>query len=207
MEITKAIENRMSYRSFGKDPVERKKIEEIVQAGSLAPSCFNNQPWRYVVVDRKEDLEKLYPAIAEGNYWMKLAPVIVAIVSHKDFDCVIKSRTYHQFDTGMATGFMLLKAQELGIHTHLVAGYSPSKTRKILGIPEDMEVISLMVMGYLTEEISEKLSDNHKKGDEEKRRGKRTKRHPLDKILHYNGYDGNKDQEERQKMEEGKEGK
>lgn len=204
MEITKAIENRMSYRSFKKDPIEREKIEEIVQAGSLAPSCFNNQPWRYVVVDKKEDLEKLYPAIADGNYWMKLAPVIVAIVSHKDFDCVIKSRTYHQFDTGMATGFMLLKAQELGIHTHLVAGYSPSKSRKILGIPEDMEVISLMAMGYLSEEIPEELSDAHKKSDEEKRRGKRATRHPMEKIIHYNRYDEGKDQEERKKMEENK---
>ncbi|NBG87435.1 nitroreductase [Isachenkonia alkalipeptolytica] len=191
----------MSYRSFKNDPIERKKIEEIVKAGSLAPSCFNNQPWRYVVVDTKEDLEKLYPAIAEGNYWMKLAPVIIAIVSHKDFDCVIKSRTYHQFDTGMATGFMLLKAQELGIHTHLVAGYSPSKTRKILGIPEDMEVVSLMALGYLSEDLPQELSDQHKSIDEEKLRGKRAKRHPLEKILHYNGYDGKKDEEERQKME------
>ena len=202
MEITTAIENRMSFRSFKKDPVERGKIEEIITAGTLAPSCFNNQPWRYVVVDTKEDLEKLYPALTGGNYWMKLAPVIVAIVSHKDFDCVIKSRVYHQFDTGMATGFMLLKAQELGIHTHLAAGYSPSKSRKILGIPEDMEVISLMAMGYLAEEIPEELSEKHRKLEKEKLGGKRAPRHPIEKVLHYNRYHPERDQEEREKMEE-----
>ncbi len=202
MNITKGIEYRMSYRSFKKDPIERKKIEEIVKAGSLAPSCFNNQPWRYVVVDTKEDLEKLYPALTGGNYWMKLAPVIVAIVSHKDFDCVIKDRVYHQFDTGMATGFMLLKAMEMGIHTHLVAGYSPSKARKILGIPEDMEVIALMAMGYLAEDMPEELSDNHREADEVKLEGKRTERHPLEKILHYNGYNPEMDREERKRMEE-----
>ncbi len=202
MNITKGIEKRMSFRSFKKDPIEREKIEEIVGAGSLAPSCFNNQPWRYVVVDTKEDLEKLYPALTGGNYWMKLAPVVVAIVSHKDFDCVIKSRVYHQFDTGMATGFMLLKALEMGIHTHLVAGYSPSKSREILGIPEDMEVISLMAMGYLAEELPEELSEKHRKADEEKLKGKRTERFPLEKILHYNGYNPDKDREERRKMEE-----
>jgi len=202
MNITKAIENRMSYRSFKKDPIEREKIEEIVGAGTLAPSCFNNQPWRFVVVDTKEDLEKLYPAIADGNYWMKLAPVIIAIVSHKDFDCVIKGRLYHQFDTGMATGFMLLKAMEMGIHAHLVAGYSPSKARKILGIPEDMEVISLMAMGYLADKIPDELSDKHREADEVKFDGNRTERHPIEKVLHYNGYNPEKDKEERKKMEE-----
>lgn len=202
MNITKAIEKRMSYRSYKNDPVDREKIEEIIEAGSLAPSCFNNQPWRYVVVDTKKDLEKLYPAIADGNYWMKLAPVIVAIVSHKDFDCVIKGRVYHQFDTGMATGFMLLKAQEMGIHSHLIAGYSPSKARKILGIPEDMEVISLMAMGYLADKIPEELSEDHREADEVKLKGNRTERHPIEKILHYNGYNPEKDKEERKKMEE-----
>ncbi len=202
MDVNKAIEKRMSFRSFKRDPLEREKIEEIIQAGTLAPSCFNNQPWRYVVVDTQEDLERLYPALTDGNYWMKLAPVIIAIVSHKDFDCVIKSRVYHQFDTGMATGFMLLKAMEMGIHAHLVAGYSPSKTRKILGIPKDMEVISLMAMGYLSEEVQGELSEKHQKIDQEKFGGKRTERHPLEKILHYNGYSGEKDREEREKMEE-----
>lgn len=196
MNITEAIEKRKSYRSFKKDPIERDKIEEIVEAAGLAPSCFNNQPWRYVVVDQKEDLEKLYPALAEGNYWMKLAPVIVAILSKKDFDCVIKERVYHQFDTGMATGFMLLKAQEMGIHSHLIAGYSPSKTREILGIPKDMEVISLMALGYLSEKVPEELSKKHRDADKAMLEGKRTERYPKERILHYNGYNPKMDQEE-----------
>lgn len=183
MDVLEAINKRKSYRGLSKEPISRETIEEIVKAGRMAPSCSNNQPWRYIVVDQKEDLERLYPALTDGNYWMKLGPVIVAIITQKDYDCVIKSRVYHHFDTGLATGFMLLRAQELGIQTHLVAGYSPSKTRKILGIPDEMDVVSLMAMGRLGEEVPKELSEKHRSSE-----GKRPERLKLHEILHYNGY-------------------
>ena len=85
--------------------------------------------------------------------------MIIAVFSKKEDDCVIRDREYYLFDTGMATGFLILRATELGLVAHPIAGYSPKKTREILGIPNDHKVITLIIVGKQSKKISTILSD------------------------------------------------
>ena len=188
MELQQAIDERKSYRSLEKVSITKETIKELAEAASLAPSCYNNQPWRYVFVYEDEKLKQLHEALSKGTEWMTLGSMIVAIVSQKELDCVVKNREYYLYDTGMSTAFMMLKATELGLATHLIAGYSETKTKKILGVPDDMTVISLMAVGKKSEEINPLLSEEQAESE-----GKRPERFPMKRITHHNTFNKEKE--------------
>ncbi len=113
----------------------------------MAPSCFNNQPWRLVFIRSPEMLASMHSALSKGNEWMRDASMLLVVLSKREFDCIIREREYYQFDTGIAMGLLMLMATEMGLVAHPVAGFSPKKTREILGIPEDVAVITVMAIG------------------------------------------------------------
>ena len=107
-------------------------------------------------------LEKMRDALSSGNSWAHAASLIIAVFSKPEDDCVIKDRIYHQFDCGLAVGFLILRATELGLVAHPIAGFSPKKTRAILGIPDEYKVITLIIVGKHAADISPVLSEKQK---------------------------------------------
>ena len=85
--------------------------------------------------------------------------MVIAVFSRAGEDCVVKERIYHQFDTGMAVAFLILRATELGLVAHPVAGYDEAAIKQTLGISENYQVITLVnvrkhsstIHSYLTE--------------------------------------------------------
>jgi len=71
MNVHDAIENRRAYRAIEPISVSEGLIEDLAYHASLAPSCYNNQPWRFVFVKSREKLEELYKALSTGNSWAK----------------------------------------------------------------------------------------------------------------------------------------
>jgi len=104
-------------------------------------------------------------ALSSGNKWAHSASMIIAVFSKKEDDCIIKNREYHQFDCGIAVGFLLLRATELGLVAHPIAGFSPKKTREILRIPEEYQVITLIIVGKHSKDISVNLSDKQREAE------------------------------------------
>lgn len=148
MNVKDAIENRRAYRSLTKIEITEDIINDLGTAAQLMPSCFNKQPWRFVFVYEDSHLERIKnEALNEGNSWAKKASMIIAVFSKKDLDCVIKDREYYLFDTGMATASMMLRATEMGLVAHPIAGYDPSKVRDVLNIPSEYNVITMLVIG------------------------------------------------------------
>jgi nitroreductase len=127
MDVKEAIQDRRAYRSL--DPIEITEdlIRDLASHAQLSASCNNNQPWRFVFVYEREMLKKMHEAISKGNEWVQRASMIIVVLSKKEYDCIIGERVYHQFDTGMATAFLILRATELGLVAHPIAGYSPKK--------------------------------------------------------------------------------
>lgn len=168
MNVEEAIKIRRAYRSL--DPVEisEELIKDLAEKAKLAPSCFNKQPWRFVFVYDTQILKKLHTAIAEGNRWITEASMIIAVFSRKDLDCMIKDRIYYLFDTGMAVGFMLLRATEMGLVAHPIAGYDEGKAKEILNIPEEMKVITLIGAGKKSEKPSSLLDEKQLKLEKER---------------------------------------
>jgi nitroreductase len=125
----------------------------------------------------------MHDALSQGNEWAHKASMIIAVFTTKDDDCVIKDREYYLFDTGMATAFLILRATELGLVAHPIAGFSPKKTRDILDIPDEMNVITLVIIGRKADELNPVMSEGQIEAEMERPERKR-----LDEFVHMNTY-------------------
>ncbi|NPD88324.1 MAG: nitroreductase family protein [Asgard group archaeon] len=160
MELKETIEKRRAYKALIPIEVTDELINDLAKHAQLAPSCFNNQPWRYVFIHGKENLEKFYPALTGGNAWAQKASMIVAVFSKQEFDCIIKDKIYFLFDTGMATAFLILRATDLGLVAHPMAGFNEDIAKEILNIPPDMKLIAIIGIGKHNEDFEDVLEEN-----------------------------------------------
>jgi len=125
----------------------------------------------------------MHDALSNGNEWAKSASMIIAVFSKKEDDCLIHDREYFLFDTGMATGFLILRATELGLIAHPIAGYSPRKTREILNIPDNYNIISLIIVGKKSKDINPVLSEKQIEAEK-----KRPERKFFEEFIYLNKY-------------------
>ena len=159
MNVKEAIKERRAYRSLKPVKITEELIEDLAKSASLSASCFNKQPWRLLFVYNKGILKQLSSAVSKGNEWTHNASMIIAVFSKKDLDCVVQNREYYLFDVGMATAYLILRATELGLVAHPIAGYNENKVKEILEIPHEMLLITLVIVGKHSEKISSVLSN------------------------------------------------
>ena len=151
---------RRAKRALSERPIPRALVERLLQAAHLAPSCFNNQPWRFVVATGKA-LEVVKQGLSRGNYWAQRAPVIIAVTSHRDLDCKLSDgRDYFLFGCGLAVENLVLQAVQMGLIAHPIAGYHPARVKKALGIPDEHVLITLVIVGWPGDPAQ--LSENHR---------------------------------------------
>jgi len=177
------LDRRRATRSLAPVEITQAMIKDLAESARLMPSCFNKQPWRFIFVYDKEQLTSLHPALNKGNEWAKKASLIVAVFTKKDLDCVIKDREYYLFDTGMATAALILRATEMGLVAHPIAGYDEDKVKEALNIPAEYQVIALVNIGKQADEIDPILSDYQKLAEKE-----RPARLPLENFVYLNKF-------------------
>ncbi len=117
---------------------------------------------------------------------------MIAVLSKPKLDCVIKDRKYYLFDTGMATAALILRATELDLVAHPIAGFSPKKTREILDIPPDMEVITLVIVGKKSNKVNPGLSRQQIEAE-----GQRPARLPINEFVYLNRFSTREHDKER----------
>lgn len=183
MQVKDAIKKRRAFRSLEPVKITKELIDDLAKCAQITASCFNNQPWQYIFVHDPEVLEKMKEALSQGNEWAHKASMIIVVLGKKDDDCVIHDRIYYRFDIGMATSAMILRATELGLVAHPIAGYSPRKTRAILNIPEDIDVITLIIVGKKSNKINPILSEKQVEHE-----NKRPKRKKIEDFVYFNKY-------------------
>ncbi|MGQ9582817.1 MAG: nitroreductase family protein [Thermoplasmatota archaeon] len=159
MDVVRAIEERRAYRSLEPVDVTDDMVRELARCASLAASCFNNQPARFIFVRGREGLERMRPVFRRGNEWCASASMIVAVFTERGLDCVVQERDYYLFDTGMATASMILRATEMGLVAHPIAGFDEAAAKRALGIPDKMRLITLVLVGKRSTARGPALSD------------------------------------------------
>jgi len=191
MDVKEAIQTRRAYRSLEPVEIAEELVKDLAESAQLTCSCFNNQPWRLVFAYEADVLEKLYGAMSKGNKWVQAASMIIAVFSERELDCLIKGREYYLFDTGMATAFMILRATELGLVAHPIAGFKEDAVKEILGIPEEMRLITLVIVGKHSETTSspfDKLRTPLLSEAQVERERKRPERLPLEEFAYMNRF-------------------
>lgn len=182
MDVSAAIHNRRAYRSLAPAAVDAALVADLASHAQLSASCFNKQPWHFVFVYDPAGLEGLQAAIKKDNRWTARASMIIAVVSRPDLDCAMKDgRMYYAFDSGMATAFLILRATELGLVAHPIAGFDPALVRELLGIPAGMEVITLVNVGRHADALNPVLSERQIEDE-----GRRPARKSLDAFAFSN---------------------
>ncbi len=176
LELNPLIATRRAWRAISSEPLPKEAITRLIEAAHLAPSCFNNQPWRFVVATG-EKLAAVKEALPGGNYWAKPAPAIIAVASHRDLDCKLSdNRDYFLFGCGLAVGNLMVQATQMGLIAHPIAGYDPLKVKEALGLPRDYILITLIVVGRPGDVNT--LSEKHREIELSPR-----ERKPLEEVL------------------------
>jgi nitroreductase len=183
MGVKKTILERRAYRALEAAKVSREVIEDLAGLAGLAPSCYNKQPWRFVFVSDGKILKRIHQSLSRGNEWATQADLVVAVVSKKDLDCVVDGREYFLFDTGMASAFLILRATELGLVAHPIAGFDENQIKEILNIPKDMTLITLIFVARHSRDKENLLTEKQLQSEKI-----RPPRRPLQEILRKDKY-------------------
>jgi nitroreductase len=144
---------RWSPRAFdASKKVSREKIISLIEAARWAPSCFGDEPWRYLLWDKHTDQaawEKAFACLGEANQkWVKNAPLLFASVANSAFDHNSQPNRWAQHDTGAASMALVLQAEALGLVAHQMGGFDAANLRTTFSIPEQYTPMAMIAVGY-----------------------------------------------------------
>ncbi len=157
------IMKRRSVRAYDAKEVSMRILKEVIASSRYAPSACNTQPWRFIVVTDKDKVGSLYRAALGGvvsNKWAKSAPVWIIACAQKsvlvhNVAARFRRIAYHYLDMGAAIEHILLKAAECGLGTCWIGWFNRRAVRRILKIPRDIEIVSVITVGYGTKETQQ----------------------------------------------------
>jgi nitroreductase len=149
MDFWDLIHERSSVRSYDPErPVEKDVLYRVLEAGRLAPSAANRQPWRFIVVSSPERLALLRHAYSRD--WFYDAPHILVVVGDKNEAWRRLQDGYSSLETDLAIAmtFMILAAANEGVASCWIAAFQPEVVREALQLAEHEEVYALTPLGY-----------------------------------------------------------
>ncbi len=166
MDFLEFVSSRQSDRAFDPNrPVEKEKIERILEAARLAPSACNAQPWHMIVVDNPELKNKVADATSERilgmNHFTKQAPVHILLVEEKvnltsGIGGWVKQKDYAQMDLGVVAAHIVLAAHAEGLGSCIVGWFNEPKMRELLSIPDSKRVWLDIIIGYSVQPVRAK---------------------------------------------------
>ena len=157
MEYYDLINSRESIRSYdpGK-PVPDDVLVRILDAGRMAPSACNYQPWEFLVVSSPEALGKIKACY--HREWYKDAPQILVVVGYTDKAWVRNYDRYNSVETDLAIAMthLILAAENEGVGTCWIEAYDPAILRSALNLKDNQVVFAITPLGYPREGFTKK---------------------------------------------------
>ncbi len=141
MEVAEAIMARRSVRAYDERPIPEDVLDRVLEAGRIAPSANNYQPWHFIIV-RNAELRK---SLSKGRYagFLKDTPVVIVGCGNKKI-----SERWHKVDTTIALENMVLAATGEGLGTCWIGSFDEADVKSILKIPEEWVVVAMLAVGY-----------------------------------------------------------
>ena len=136
------IRTRREIREYLDKPIARECIDAILEAGRLAPSSKNSQPWHFVVIRDKETLRGISDLTPTGKHIAK-APMAIAIV--------MENAKLPEVDGARAGQNMVLAAWSLGIGSCWITNFYDDGVKELLGVPQRMKLVTVLPFGYPSE--------------------------------------------------------
>jgi len=140
MDVLTALRTRRSIRKYKPEPVPEDKLRQVLEAGRIAPSAGNRQPWKFVVVTNPETRRLMVPACRNQAFVGEAGAIIVACAPDE-------SLRWHMVDIGIAVDHMTLAAHSLGLGTCWIGAFEPEQVKQLLGIPAQVKVVCVLPLG------------------------------------------------------------
>ncbi|MGK0673518.1 MAG: nitroreductase family protein [Halothiobacillaceae bacterium] len=151
--ILPEIAARWSSRAF--DPlrhVEPKKLTALFEAARWAPSCWGDEPWRYIVCDRGQDpkaWQRAFDVLDLGNQaWCKDVPVLLVVLADTLFTRNDQPNRWGAYDTGAASENLCLEAVHQGLIAHPMGGFDAQAVREAFQVPGRYQPMAMIAIGY-----------------------------------------------------------
>jgi nitroreductase len=144
------LAERWSPRAFAETPITDAEIGALLEAARWAASCYNDQPWRFVVGRRGagDGWQRLFDTLTPGNRaWCARVPVLMLSVAVGAFRHNGAANRHAQHDVGMASAQLALQASSMGLAVHLMAGFDRERAREALAIPDGCEPMAMIALG------------------------------------------------------------
>ena len=155
MNFFDLIEHRYSVRAYKADPVERYKLEKVLEAAWLAPTAANRQPFHLYIIDSAVNRNQLHGIYSAE--WFVQAPVVICACAVKDKAWKRSDgKNYAYVDTAIAMDHLILAAAELGLGTCWVAAFDIEAAKKFLKLDENLEPVAFTPLGYAADEARPK---------------------------------------------------
>ena len=149
--IHELLARRWSPRTFSDRPVEHAKLAQLFEAARWAPSCYNAQPWTFIVATREdaEGYNRLLSTLVEANrQWAVQAPVLILAVAKLDFNHVARPNRHAYYDLGQAVANLTFQATAAGLQIHQMGGFDPRLARELFAIPAGYDPVAVLALGY-----------------------------------------------------------
>jgi nitroreductase len=158
VEFFEVIQKRYSVRAYKATPVEKDKVQKVLEAARLAPTAANKQPFQVLVIGTKgheAELKRIY-----DRDWFVQAPLVICA-------CAVTSeawtrrdgKNYADVDTTIALDHLILAAADLGLGTCWIGAFDPAAAREVLRLPVGVEPLALTPLGYPADEWRPKNYD------------------------------------------------
>jgi nitroreductase len=181
-DILDVIVRRWSPRAF--DPAREVAMSDLLrlfEAARWAPSSRNEQPWRFVIADRRRQpatFAAVQSSLRGANpQWAHAAPVLVLVACRLTHERDEATNLHAWYDTGQAVGFLTLQATSIGLSVRQMEGFDRAIVRDVLHVPAAFEPAVLMAIGY-SGDPDALASDKHRAAERTPRA-----RRPLEEIV------------------------
>ena len=186
VQIAPLIAERWSPRVF--DPeftMDENSVKSILEAARWSPSCFGDQPWKFVIFHKKDASQwvKALNCLSVGNQnWAMDTSLLIAVCANKNFKHNNNENKWSHYDTGAASENICLQSTYLGLAAHQMGGFDSDKIRNLSNIPVEFDVMSFIAIG-------KPLAKNLMTNEQVEAEGTARKRLKLNEIYFENKWD------------------
>lgn len=183
LDLHPLINGRYSPRAFSEREVTDAQLALVLEAARWAPSSMNEQPWRFLVVRRGETghAELLSALNPSNQVWADKAPLLILNMVQRTLSRNGQVNFHARHDLGLALSQLTAQATALGMGLHQMAGFQADTTRVAFGIPDDLDLVSVIALGFPGD-------PDQLPGELRERELRRSARKPLSEIVSYGSF-------------------
>lgn len=154
--INDTIANRWSGRAYdASQTVSHTQIIALLEAARWAPSCYGDQPWRFIVWNKQANAQawqQAFDFLAPANQaWVKDAPLLLLVCADSLFNHNQQANRWAQYDTGAAAENLCLQASSMGLMAHQMGGFNAENIQTAFAIPVQYTPMAMVAVGYPAE--------------------------------------------------------